>query len=89
MKDIIDSSVFVYKHKKTGEIFARWRNEALAFEDDENYEHIATLNAAAWIQRHYNIYDSAKEFGIEVARNVHYAGAPENIEQIVDEVMKK
>jgi predicted RNase H-like nuclease (RuvC/YqgF family) len=26
MKDIIDSIVFVYKHKKTGEIFARGRH---------------------------------------------------------------
>jgi hypothetical protein len=93
MKDIIDSIVFVYKHKKTGEIFARGRNEALAFEDDENYEHIATLNAAAWIQRHYNRYDSAKEFGMAVANAVNQAFvesvSPNAIEAIVDGVMKK
>jgi hypothetical protein len=60
MKDIIDSIVFVYKHKKTGEIFARGRNEALAFEDDENFEHIATINPRMWIEAHYETIEGVK-----------------------------
>jgi len=92
--DFICGIVYVYRHKQSGEIFAERHTNALALEDDENYEHIATLNAAAWIQRHYNRYDSAKEFGMEVAMKVLETQSwallkSDDLEQIVDEVMEK
>jgi len=40
----LDATVFVYKHKETGNIEAEFLKEALVFEDNADYEHVATKN---------------------------------------------
>lgn len=51
------ATVFVYRHKGTGEIRCHYRQEAcalIASLEREKYDHIATLEPLAWIQEHYN-----------------------------------
>jgi hypothetical protein len=49
----LDAIVFVYKHKETGNIEAEFLKEALVFEDNADYEHVATINPRLWIKAHY------------------------------------
>lgn len=41
--------VFVYEHKSTGEIRARWLDDAKVLEDDESWTHIGSLDPRAYI----------------------------------------
>jgi hypothetical protein len=51
----LDATVFVYKHKETGNIEAEFLKEALVFEDNADYEHVATINPRLWIKENYEI----------------------------------
>ena len=52
----VGSTVFVYKHKETGEIKTGYLDNV--FSEDVKYEHIATIDPATWIRLHYE--DSLK-----------------------------
>ena len=41
--------VFVYEHKTTGEIRARWLDDAQVLEADESWNHIGSLDPRAYI----------------------------------------
>lgn len=45
----IDATVFVYRHKSTGEIRCEYLDEAKAV-DPKHYHHEATLNPKMWVQ---------------------------------------
>jgi hypothetical protein len=49
----LDATVFVYRHRATGNIEARYIDGALGLQTDPDYEHLATLEPRLWIQAHY------------------------------------
>ena len=56
MSDIpnnIDATVFVFRHK-SGKIKAAYTEQTRAILENEEYEHIATLEPRAWIQAHFD-----------------------------------
>jgi hypothetical protein len=56
----LSHTVFVYRHKLTGAIETEYLDKALRFEDDENFEHIATINPRMWIEAHYETIEGVK-----------------------------
>jgi hypothetical protein len=46
----IEHVVFVYRDLYTGEILCFYAEEARAIYNDNNFEHLATLNPRMWIQ---------------------------------------
>jgi len=46
----IDATVFVYKHKTQGSIRCEYLERARMLEDDDVWEHMATLEPRMWIQ---------------------------------------
>ncbi len=54
--NFIEATVFVYRHKQTGQIRVHYRAAATALDNDpsgQDYEHVASLEPRAWIQAHY------------------------------------
>ena len=49
----LDATVFVYEHKKNGRIKCEYIEEARFLEDDNAWEHVATLEPRMWIQYHW------------------------------------
>lgn len=50
--------VFIYEHKNTGEIRARWLDDAQVLEDDESWNHIGSLDPRAYINSLLTEYPS-------------------------------
>ena len=50
----LDATVFVYRHRETGEIRAFYVDDARAMIDSDDYEHVATLEPRAWIEHHFD-----------------------------------
>lgn len=53
------ATVFVYRHRETGEIRALYVDDARAMLGRDDYEHVATLEPRMWIEHHFD--DAAKE----------------------------
>lgn len=49
----LDATVFVFKHKKTGEIQATYSPQFKDFETDKQWRHVGTLEPRLWIQAHW------------------------------------
>lgn len=50
----LDATVFVYRHRKTQKIAARYLDDARALDGDKAWEHVATLEPRMWIEYHYD-----------------------------------
>jgi hypothetical protein len=48
-----DAIVFVFRHK-SGRVKATYPEQTFAILENEEYEHIATLEPRLWIQAHYD-----------------------------------
>lgn len=57
----IESTVFVYRHRHTGNISAHYMDTALNFEETAEWEHVATLNPRAWIEFNYSLVEQRDE----------------------------
>ena len=55
----LDATVFVYRHRETGEIRALYMDDARAMIGRDDYEHVATLEPRMWIEHHFD--DAIKE----------------------------
>jgi hypothetical protein len=53
----IETSVFVFKHKQTGEIQVTYSPQDKDFENDPKWEHVGTLRPRLWIQAHWEKVD--------------------------------
>lgn len=53
------ATVFVYRHRETGDIRALYADVARAMIDSDDYEHVATLEPRSWIEHHFD--DAIKE----------------------------
>lgn len=51
----LDATVFVYRNKETMQIKCEYVNKAMALEDDNGWEHLATLEPRAWIEHTYTV----------------------------------
>lgn len=50
----MSATVFVYEHRKTGEVRAEYIEAALSIgHEDEHWNHVATLEPRMWIQAHW------------------------------------
>jgi len=50
----LEHTVFVFRERATGKIKCTYFDHAKAHEKSSEFEHIATLNPAAWIQYHWD-----------------------------------
>lgn len=50
--------VFIYEHKNTGEIRARWLDDAQVLEADESWSHIGSIDPRAYINSLLTEYPS-------------------------------
>ena len=80
----LDATVFVYRHRETGEIRALYVDDARAMNYRPDYEHVATLEPRMWIQAHYDDARTEREACAQVAeewlgpvrdREMHIAAA--------------
>ena len=55
----LDATVFVYRHRKTGEVKALYYDSVLGMTYQTDYEHVATLEPRMWIEHHFD--DAIKE----------------------------
>lgn len=71
MRDLqkIEATVFVYRHRHTGNISAHYMDTALHFDDAQEWEHVATLNPRAWIEFNYSLVEQRNEL-LESAKNL-------------------
>lgn len=59
MTQNLDATVFVYRHRETGEVRSLYTDDARAMTGRDDYEHVATLEPRAWIEHHF--YDAINE----------------------------
>ena len=57
----IEATVFVYRHRHTGNISAHYRDTALNLKESQEWEHVATLNPRAWIEFNYSLVEQRDE----------------------------
>lgn len=50
----LDAAVFVFRHKETQQIAARYIETARELENNNEWKHVATLEPRMWIECHYN-----------------------------------
>lgn len=62
--NFLEATVYVFKHKETGEVVAHYQAMAQMREPDKTWEHIASIEPRAWIQAHY-----AKAVGLDRCPN--------------------
>ena len=56
----LDATVFVYKSKANGSIRAEYTEGSLSLDNDE-WDHLATLEPRMWIQHHFEDIEKADE----------------------------
>ena len=54
-----EATVFVYRHKDTAKFRAVYIADAIAFDANDDWEHIATIEPSLWIETHYNNINTA------------------------------
>lgn len=64
----LDATVFVYRHRETQKIAARYLEDARALEDSEEWEHLATLEPRMWIEYHYDDRIDERRWCAELCR---------------------
>jgi hypothetical protein len=64
------ATVFVYRNTATGAIRAEYLDYAKVLEDDQAWEHLATLEPRLWIQSHYTAVGQEDE-ALRSAHNPH------------------
>jgi hypothetical protein len=57
----LDATVFVYRHKPTGNTVALYHEDALHAAKRNDLEHLATLEPRAWIEAHYEQVSGAAD----------------------------
>ncbi len=57
----LDATVFVYRHKVTGNILALYLEDALDAAKRDDLEHLDTLEPRAWIEAHYEQVSGAAD----------------------------
>ncbi len=50
----LDAAVFVYRHRETQNIAARYLENVSELHNSKEWEHVATLEPRMWIECHYN-----------------------------------
>ena len=50
----LDATVFVYRHKTTNRIQAHYIEVANLLSDDDQWEHLASIEPRMWIEAHYD-----------------------------------
>lgn len=50
----LDATVFVYRHKTTNRIQAHYIDVANLLLDDDQWEHLASIEPRMWIEAHYD-----------------------------------
>ena len=50
----LEATVFVYRHRETGEVRSLYTDDARAMTGRDDYEHVATLEPRAWIEHHFD-----------------------------------
>jgi len=55
----IAATVFVFEHRKTGDISAHYLNTAKSAEANPDLKHVASLEPRLWIQSHWKTVEAA------------------------------
>ena len=61
------ATVFVYRHRETGEIRALYVDDARAMIGRDDYEHVATLEPRMWIEHHFDDAINEREACAKIA----------------------
>ena len=61
------ATVFVYRHRETGEIRALYVDEARSMIDRDDYEHVASLEPRMWIEHHFDDANKEREACAKIA----------------------
>ena len=56
----LEATVFVYRLKETGQIKCEYLDKAKQLEDDDAWEHLATLEPRMWIEYNYDFVERNK-----------------------------
>lgn len=62
----LDATVFVYRHRETGAILALYVDDARAMIDNDDYEHVASLEPRMWIEHHFDDAINEREACAEI-----------------------
>ena len=66
----LDATVFVYRHRETGEIRALYVDDARAMNYRPDYEHVDTLEPRMWIEHHFDDEIKEREACAKACENV-------------------
>lgn len=81
------ATVYVFRDKTTGAVYATYADGAPNALDDSGLDHIATLEPRAWIAAHFDDFTAGREQGLreaaERARSEGIAGISANDDEIV------
>ena len=64
------ATVYVFRDKTTGAVYATYADGAPNALDDSGLEHIATLEPRAWIAAHFDDFTAGRDQGIREAKEV-------------------
>jgi hypothetical protein len=59
----LDATVFVYRLKETSQIKCEYLDKAKEFEDDPDWEHMATLEPRMWIEHNWHLVEAIRARG--------------------------
>ena len=64
------ATVYVFRDKTTGAVYATYTDGAPNALDDSGLEHIATLEPRAWIAAHFDDFTAGRDQGLREAKEV-------------------
>lgn len=64
------ATVYVFRDKTTGAVYATYADGAPNALDDSGLEHIATLEPRAWIAAHFDDFTAGRDQGLREAKEV-------------------
>lgn len=64
------ATVYVFRDKTTGAVYATYADGAPNALDDSGLDHIATLEPRAWIAAHFDDFTAGRDQGLREAKEV-------------------